>query len=141
MNPTMSQAAIDEFLSAPRHAIVATHTRSGPPQMSPVWYIYEGGRLYISTEPSTAKFRNLRRDPRISVCVDGGRTDVRSVMIYGSAELIEGKDTRIEEMRWRIIRHYHDSEAAACEYLESTGEIVTSLIIVTPHKIISQDFN
>jgi PPOX class probable F420-dependent enzyme len=141
MNPTMSQAAIDEFLSAPRHAIVATHPRSGPPQISPVWYIYEGGQLYVSTEPTTAKFRNLRRDPRISVCVDGGRNDVRTVMIYGSAELIEGKDPRIEEMRWRIIRHYYDSEAAARAYLESTGEIETSLIIVTPHKVISQDFS
>ena len=141
MNPTMSQVAIDEFLSAPRHAIVATHTCSGPPQISPVWYIYEGGRLYISTEPATAKFRNLRRDPRISVCVDGGRNDVRTVMIYGLAELIEGQDPRIEEMRWRIIRHYYDSEAEARAYLKSTGEMETSLIIVTPHKVISQDFN
>jgi hypothetical protein len=62
-------------------------------------------------------------------------------MIYGSAELVEGEDPRIEEMRWRIIRHYYESEAAARAYLASIGEIETSLIIVTPHKVISQDFN
>jgi PPOX class probable F420-dependent enzyme len=142
MTPTMTQAQIDDFLSAPRHAVVGTNPASGgAPQLSPVWYAYEGGRLYISTTPDTAKYHNLKRDPRISICVDGGREDVRAVMIYGAAQLIEGDNPLIEEMRWRIIRHYYDSEAEAREYLEATRDIDTALIVATPHRIISQDFN
>ncbi len=139
--PTMTHADVEAFLRAPRHAVVATNTRNGPPQVSPVWYVYEDGRLLITTTPDTAKHRNLRRDPRISVCVDGGRDDVRAVIVYGMAELIEEPDPRIEEVRWRIIRHYYDSEAEAQEYLESAGEVDTVLIVVTPHRILSQDFN
>lgn len=141
MSPAMTEAVIEEFLCAPRHAVVATNSRNGPPQLSPVWYVYDRGRLYISTTPDTAKYRNLQSDPRISVCVDGGRDDVRAVMVYGTADLMDGEAPLIEEMRWRIIRHYHNSEAEAREYLESTGELVSSLIVVTPHKVISQDFN
>lgn len=139
--PTMNSAEIESFLRAPRHAILATNTRSGPPQLSPVWYVYEEGRLFISTSPDTAKYRNLRRDPRVSVCVDGGRDDVRAVIIYGKAELIEGKDERIEAMRWRIIRHYYSSEAEAREYLEAESGVESVLIVVTPERVLSQDFN
>lgn len=139
--PTMTPAEIEAFLRAPRHAVVATNTLSGPPQVSPVWYVYEDGRLYISTSPDTAKWHNLQRDPRAAVCVDGGRGDVRAVIIYGTAELIEAPNARIEAMRWRIIRHYYSSEAEAREYLESTGDVDTVLIVVTPERILSQDFN
>ena len=103
--------------------------------------MYEDACFYISTTPDTAKYRNLKRDSRISICVDGGREDVRTVMIYGAAQLIEGDNPLVEEMRWRIIRHYCDSEAEAREYLATTGDIDTALIVVTPHRIISQDFS
>jgi PPOX class probable F420-dependent enzyme len=137
----MAPDEIDSFLMAPRHAIVATNTRAGPPQLSPVWYIYEQGRLFISSSPDTAKYRNLQRDPRVSVCVDGGRDDVRTVTLYGTAELIAGQDARIEELRWRIIRHYYATEAEAREYLESVGDVDSVLIVVTPDRMLSQDFN
>ena len=34
-------------------------------------------------------------------------------MIYGMAELIEGDHPLRKQMRWCIIRHYHESEEAA----------------------------
>ncbi len=43
----MTPAQIEEFLGAPRHAIVDTNPLDGPPQLSPVWYVYEEGHLYI----------------------------------------------------------------------------------------------
>ncbi|MFZ1753544.1 MAG: pyridoxamine 5'-phosphate oxidase family protein [Caldilineaceae bacterium] len=78
--PTMNPPEIDSFLAEPRHAIVGTVARDGAPQLSPVWYIYEDGRFYIGITSDTAKYRNLRRDQRISLCIDGGRADVRTVM-------------------------------------------------------------
>ncbi|UCC85662.1 MAG: TIGR03618 family F420-dependent PPOX class oxidoreductase [Anaerolineales bacterium] len=138
---TMTPAEIETFLKAPRHAVVGTNPVDGPPQLSPVWYVYEGGRLYISVGVDTAKHRNLRRDSRVSVCIDGCYPDFRTVMIYGTAELIDSGTPLQEEMRWRIIRQYHESEAEARRYAESTREERSVLIVVTPHKIISQDFS
>jgi PPOX class probable F420-dependent enzyme len=137
----MTPAQIEEFLQAPRHAIVGTNRIDGAPQLSPVWYVIEDGRLYISIGAGTAKHHNLARDPRISVCIDGGRADTRTVMIYGTAELIDGADPLGEEMRWRIVRHYHDSEQAARRYAEQIRDDPFVLVVVAPHKIISQDFN
>lgn len=138
---SMTSTQVEEFLQAPRHAIVGTNRVDGAPQLSPVWYVTEEGRLYISIGAGTAKHRNLARDPRISVCVDGGHPDSRTVMIYGTAELIDSADPLREEMRWRIVRHYHDSEQAARRYAEQIRDQPFVLVVVTPQKIISQDFN
>ena len=142
VTPAMTPAQVEEFLKPPRHAIVGTNRRDGPPQLSPVWYLYEDGRIYIGVLATTAKARNLRRDPRISLCVDGGHPDARAVMIHGGAELIEVESPWREQVIWRIIRRYHDSDEDARQYQETSRDWgPTVLIVVTPEKIISQDFN
>lgn len=138
---TMTHAQTEEFLKAPRHAIVGTNRIDGAPQLSPVWYLFEDGRLYISIGVGTAKHQNLLRDARVCVCVDGGHPDARAVMIYGAVELVDGADPLRQEMRWRIIRHYHDSEEAARRYYQEVRDLPSVLLIVTPQRIISQDFN
>jgi PPOX class probable F420-dependent enzyme len=137
----MTQIEIEVFLKAPRHAIVGTNRIDGPPQLSPIWYIFQGGHFYISIGAGTAKHRNLKRDPRVSLCVDGGHPDARAVMIYGTAELIEGEDPWREEIRWQIIRHYHETEEEARRYAEEIRDSPFVIVVVTPLKIISQDYN
>ena len=140
--PAMTQAQVEEFLRAPRHAIIGTNRRDGPPQLSPVWYLCEEGRIYISVLITSAKYRNLRRDPHISLCIDGGHPDARAVMIHGSAELIEAESPWREQLIWRICRRYLDSDEETRRFIEEAHEWgPTALIIVTPEKIISQDFN
>ena len=138
---TMTPAQIDEFLNVPRHAVVGTNPLDGPPQLSPVWYVYEEGRLYISIVAGSAKHRNLLRDPRISVCIDGCFPDFRTVIIYGTAEMVETGHSWQEAMHWRIIRQYHETEEDARRYLEATREEQSVLLVITPDRVISQDYN
>ncbi len=139
---TMTQAQIEDFLQAPRNAIVGTNRRDGAPQLSPVWYLYEDGCMYIGVRVASAKYRNLQRDPRISLCVDGCHPDSRAVMIYGNAELIEADSPWREQMHWRITRRYYGSDEDARRFGEEAREWgPSSLIVVTPERTISQDFN
>ncbi len=137
----MTSTQIETFLQAPRHAVVGTNRADGPPQLSPVWYVYQDGHFYISVGEGSAKHRNLARDPRISVCVDGCYPDYRTIIVYGTAQVVEADNPLQEKMRWRIIRQYHESDEEARQYLEAMQEEVSVLIVVTPDKIISQDFN
>ncbi len=137
----MTPAEIEQFLQAPRHAVVGTNSAAGTPQLSPVWYLYEAGRLYFSLATSTAKYRNLQRDPRISLCVDGCHPDARTVMIYGTVELIGWGEPLERDLWWRIIRRYYETEAAAQRYADTIRDTPMALAVVTPEKIISQDFN
>ena len=137
---TMTSTEIAAFLQDTRHAVAGTNRRDGAPQLSPVWYVYEDGKFYISITVGTAKYRNLQRDPRISLCIDGGYPDYRTVIVYGTTKLLT-HDPQIEQMRWRIIRRYHTDEPAARRYAESTRNQPHVLLVVTPERVISQDFN
>ena len=58
------------FIREHHHAVLATFRADGRPQMSPVSAGIDGeGRPVISTREPAYKVRNIRRDPRISLCV------------------------------------------------------------------------
>jgi PPOX class probable F420-dependent enzyme len=132
----MTSAEIEEFLAADRNAVLATNGANGIPQLTPVWYLYEDGLLYVSAQADTVKVRNLRRDPAIALCIDGGRSDGRYVTVRGRAELIEPDQPGQEEMRRRIIHKYHSSAEAADTYYASVRGSRAALIVVQPEKIV-----
>lgn len=77
----------DRFLRAGQDLVLGTLRRDGSPQASPVWYLWTGTSFLISTTDRTAKWHNLHRDPRCSICVDEPETG-RMVVAYGEAELV-----------------------------------------------------
>ncbi|WP_371400984.1 PPOX class F420-dependent oxidoreductase [Kribbella sp. NBC_00662] len=66
--------------------VLVTIKRDGRPQLSNVTYVFDGTRVRVSLTDGRAKTKNLRRDPRASLYVDGprGRT---YVVLEGRAEL------------------------------------------------------
>lgn len=57
-------------LRTTHHAVLATMKRDGTPQLSPVGVtVDDAGRAVISTRETAYKVRNLRRDPRVFLCV------------------------------------------------------------------------
>lgn len=133
----MTSTEIEEFLAGDRNAVLATNGADGIPQLTPVWFVYEDGLLYVSAQTDTVKVRNLRRDPSIAVCIDGGRGDARYVVLRGQAALIQPGQPRQEEMRRRIIRKYHGSAAEADAYYASVRGSRAVLIVLRPDKIVS----
>ncbi len=58
------------FLRDHSRSVLATHRRDGNPQLSPVAHsVDDDGRILISSRETAYKVRNLRRDPRASLCV------------------------------------------------------------------------
>lgn len=138
----MNRAQIEEFLEVPRFAIVGTNRVNGPPQLTPVWYLYQDGRIYFSMFVDSVKYRNLRRDPRIGICIAGDNPDARAVMIYGTAELALERTEWVDEIVWKLARRYYGSDEEAHSFLDSAsaeGEGV--LAVVTPEKVIAEDYN
>jgi PPOX class probable F420-dependent enzyme len=62
--------AAKEFVAKNHHGVLATFKADGGIQMSPVTPgLDENGRVIISSRETAYKVKNLRRDPRASVCV------------------------------------------------------------------------
>jgi PPOX class probable F420-dependent enzyme len=138
----MNQAQIEEFLRVPRFAIVGTNRVNGPPQLTPVWYLYQDDQIYITMYVKSAKYRNLRRDPRIGVCIAGDNPDARAVMIYGTVEFAFEGSSWVDKIVWKLVRRYYDNDVEAQSYMDSTAaEGESALAVVTPEKVIAQDFN
>jgi PPOX class probable F420-dependent enzyme len=78
------------FLEEPRFAVMATINNSGTPQLTVMWYaLVEGADVVVlNTVRGLIKDRNLRRDPRMSLCVEDG---LRYVTLDGRAELIDDR--------------------------------------------------
>jgi PPOX class probable F420-dependent enzyme len=62
-------AVFHDLLSSKAVAMVGTIGRSGEPQVTPLWFLWDGERVRISLVDGRQKLRNLRRDPRISLVV------------------------------------------------------------------------
>lgn len=82
------------FLRAHQWAVLATGRADGSPQQSMVGYVVDDeGRLVISVKTYTAKWRNARRQPNLSLTVPDGRT---ALIVYGTAECIDQDPLRAE---------------------------------------------
>jgi PPOX class probable F420-dependent enzyme len=78
-----------EFVKSNPRAILATRKSDGSPQMSPVVAaVDDEGRLMISTRETAYKSKNVRRDPRVSLCfIDNGFFG-EWVQVDGTAEIV-----------------------------------------------------
>ena len=72
------------FLAETRFAVLATINPNGTPQLTTMWYELQGDEIMMNTRVGRAKEQNLRRDPRISICVEDG---YRYVTLSGTARL------------------------------------------------------
>src|SRR4051794_22888556 len=78
--------AVRAFLDGPRYAVIATINESGMPQLTAIWYELQGDEVLLNTAAGRLKDRNLRRDPRLCLCVVDGE---RYVTLYGRATLYD----------------------------------------------------
>jgi PPOX class probable F420-dependent enzyme len=139
----MPQEKIDEILGRRLHAIVGCNRMHNSPLLSPVWYFYENGRVYFTISRESARYHLLKRDPRITICVESGHPDESYVTIYGTARIVEETTEEIEDITWRGYRRYFDTEREAREAAdEISGWMENSAtIVVTPEKTIGVDVN
>jgi len=78
-----------DFVREHHRAVLSTRRRDGSPQMSiVVCNIDDEGRIAISSRETAMKTKNLRRDPRASVCVFSDGFFGPWVQIDGAATVV-----------------------------------------------------
>jgi PPOX class probable F420-dependent enzyme len=89
----MDIAVAQQFLRDNENAVLATWRRDGRLQMSPVTVgLDAAGRAIISSRATAYKARNLRRDPRATLCVFVEAFTGPWVQIEGTAEVLTGPE-------------------------------------------------
>src|SRR5690242_3453349 len=124
------------LLSRPRTAKLATVRADGRPHVAPVWFDLDGDALVFTTWHTTVKAANLRRDPRVSLCIDDDAPPFAFVIVEGTATI---SDDAAELRRWAtsIARRYMGGDQADA-YGQRNGVAGELLVRVTPIHIIAK---
>ena len=85
-----------EFVREQHNAVMLTYRRDGSAQLSPiacdVASTAAGDRIVISTRETALKVKNLRRDPRVSLCVLAEKFYGSWIQVDGTAEIVSLPD-------------------------------------------------
>ena len=100
----MDAEQVRELVRRQHRAVLATRRADGGPQLSPVLVaLGADGRLAVSTRETAVKTKNVRRDPRVSLCLlnDGFFGDW--ALVDGTAEVLA-----LPEAMEPLVRYYRD---------------------------------
>jgi len=85
----MDLDAARAFVRDHHGAVLATRRRDGTPQMSPVsCTVDDAGNVVVSTRETAVKTRNVRRGPRVSLCVVSDGFAGPWVQVDGTATVV-----------------------------------------------------
>jgi hypothetical protein len=137
----MSPAEIDEFLGAERTCRMATLGANGQPHVAPLWFVWDGRSLWLTSLVRSQRWTDVTRDGRIAVVVDAGVefTELRGAQLSGSAvpvgeiPRLATPDPALAEPELLFARKYTGRD-------EFTSDGRHAWLRLTPDKIVSWDF-
>jgi PPOX class probable F420-dependent enzyme len=95
----------EAFLKEKHFGKFASTKKDGSPHVTPIWYMLEGGKLFVNMTPARVKYKNITRDPRVCFLVDDGYP---YVLVFGRARVAKERDGK-KDIETLAIR-YHGEE-------------------------------
>ena len=117
-----------------RTAKLATVRKDGRPHVVPIWFDLDEDTLVFTTGQTTIKAANIRRDPRVCLCVDDETPPFAYIMIEGTAIMTADRDTLLH---WatRIGGRYMGAELA--EAYGNRNAVEGELLVrITPARVV-----
>ena len=85
-------------------AHLATLMPDGRPQVTPVWFEYDGGNLVVNTKIGRQKDLNMQRDKHVSLSIQDPENPYRYLEVRG--EVVERTEKGAEEHIDRLAHKY-----------------------------------
>jgi nitroimidazol reductase NimA-like FMN-containing flavoprotein (pyridoxamine 5'-phosphate oxidase superfamily) len=132
---------IESVLAEPVLARLATtNPRTMQPHVVPVWFMWDGECVWVSSFVSTRKIRELKNNPRGAVLIEskqeGGK--LQAVLLEGTVELVTQPRQLVSEIASRIYIRYLGPEGVKDPEPQSWLNDPENLLIkLTPSRIIS----
>jgi PPOX class probable F420-dependent enzyme len=133
---TISPECRNFLLSGTRTGKLATVRTDGRPHVAPIWFELDGDTIIFTTWHATVKAANMRRDPRVCLCVDDDTPPFAYAQIEGTAQMTAEPEALLY---WatRIAGRYMG--AALAETYGKRNAVAGELLVrVTPTKILFQ---
>jgi len=81
-------------------ASLATLMPDGSPQVTPVWFEFDGSHIIVNSARGRRKDRNMRSDPRVALAIPDPENPYRYVEVRGTVEEIteDGASAHIDKL-------------------------------------------
>lgn len=98
--PEQIPDGIKDILNKPGYAHLATLMKDGSPQVTPVWYDFDGTHIRINTAKGRLKDKNMRRDKQVALSIQDPDNPYRYLAIRGDVDEIteNGADAHIDSL-------------------------------------------
>ena len=104
--------------------------------MIPIWFDLDDDTFVFTAGETTVKVRNMRRDPRVSLCIDDEEPPFHFVLVDGTAEMT-ADDPDLLYWATRLGGRYMGAELA--ESYGRRNAVPSELLVrVTPEKIVAR---
>jgi PPOX class probable F420-dependent enzyme len=89
-----------DLFQKPAFASLATVNPDGSPQVTPVWFDWDGTHVIVNTARGRVKDRNLSRNPHVALAIIDPGNPYRYVGVQGRVTTMteEGADAHIDKM-------------------------------------------
>ena len=132
----LTQQEIEQFLRSPNIAIMATVRPDGQPHAVPTWYDYQNGEIVLHMGLRSRRYRNLRRNDRVTLCMDTRTPPYKAVVIQGRAVIEVGTD---DDCSRRMALAYLGKEVGT-RYADAIRGSRMVIARVKPERVISWDY-
>jgi PPOX class probable F420-dependent enzyme len=128
---TIPESHLD-ILRSPALAYMATLGPKGEPQVSAVWFLWDGTHLLFAFNKKRQKYRNLLRDPHVAIAIADLANPYRALEIRGTVvRMDEDPDLRFINA---ASQKYLNRDATSEERGSAEERVV---IIVKPERVIA----
>lgn len=110
-------------------ANLATVNADGTPQLTPVWFDWDGSRLRINTAKGRVKDKNLRRTPAVALTIMDPDNPYRYIQVKGRVANVteSGADAHIDALS----KKYTGQD----RYAKRTPGEVRVIFTITPDRV------
>ena len=141
----MSKAEIGRFLMKETFTgKLATVKEDGSSHVVPIWFVLEKkksidrvGNILFTTGSTSVKANNIRRDNRISICIDDQIPPFSFVTIFGTAKIYPYKQKEVLKWATEIAERYMGKSNAEA-YGRRNSEEGLILVRIKPTRIIAE---
>jgi PPOX class probable F420-dependent enzyme len=142
----ISKAEIGRFLMQGTFTgKLATVKRDGSSHVVPIWFVLDDwnssrgrvGDIIFTTGSTSVKAKNIRRDNRVSICVDDQIPPFSFVTIFGTAKIHHYKQKEVLKWATKIAERYMGKRNAEA-YGRRNSEEGLVLVQIKPTRILAE---
>ena len=125
---------------------LATVRIDGSSHVVPIWFVLDNenskrrrriGDIISTTDSTSAKANNIRRDNRVSICIDDQTPPFTFVTIFGTAKISPYRQKEVLKWATKIAERYMGKKNAEAYGRRNSGEGAV-LVRIKPTRIIAE---